>query len=206
MSFAFGDQTRRRVISALANLQSFSSGRGGNDEGLVGLTGPYRKLTPVKYGALPHRYARKGDLDDAMYVVYCYGTPIAWVAMADEATEEGRVNFLPDWQYSPTTTYYQGLVAQAWGDKVADPDQELSRQKNKGTERGRSSDFRYGRVVAARESRPVSPRTAFRVDAARMQPGSDNLPAGAEARDFDRVLADIDGTLSTYKRWTPAHP
>jgi hypothetical protein len=217
-TFAFRDETRRRVISALANLRPFTSGRGGNDEGLVGLSGPYRKLTNIKYGALPERYARKGRLDEAMYVVYCYGTPIAWVVMDDEANETGRINFMPDWQYSATTTYYQGLVFQSW-DGIVDPDQELSRKENRGTERGRASDVRYGRVTAeqaeaareARENRPVSPRTAFRDDAHHFRPRrasmvGNNLPQGADARDAARVLSDIGKVLADNSRSYPAHP
>lgn len=142
MSFAFGDQTRRKVITALANLRPFSATGVEHDEGLVGLSGPYRKLTNTKYGALPREYAK--GLDDAAYVVYCYGTPIAWVVMADEATEDGRVNFVPDWQYSATTTYYQSLVLQAWGGKCVDPNREKSERDNRGTARARSARTRYG--------------------------------------------------------------
>lgn len=231
---SFGVETRRRVISALANLRPFHSAEhSANDHALVGLPGPYRRLTNAKYGALPREYAK--GLDDAMYVVYCYGTPIAWVVMADEATEDGRVNFMPDWQYSATTTFHQGVIAEAWG-KIHDPNQAKSKRDNAGTARARRSDLLYGRVTAAevearreaRENRPASFRTAFRDDAARMAPPAEqhshhsawrpgelhrtarmdgnNLPEGADIRDAERVRADIDRVLADNDRWHPAHP
>lgn len=167
MAFSFGRDTHDRAVRSLANLKTFRATRGGSGEGLEGITGPCRRLTGSKYGALPREYAR--GLDDAQYVVYCYGTPIAWVTMADDATEEGRVNYMPDWQYSATTTYYQGLVRQAWGDKIVDPRPEYSREQNRGTDRGRSSDERYGRVPRReRETRPVSARTSFSNDRSRV--------------------------------------
>lgn len=170
-TFAFRDETRRRVLSALANLRTFSASDAGSGKGLEGISGPCRRLTNVKYGALPHAYAH--GLEDAAYVVYCYGTPIAWVVYEDpEDDTSRRTNYLPDWQYSATTTYYQGLVREAWGDKVVDPDPDKSRRDNRGTPRGRSSDERYGRSrsTAPRRSaadRPVSHRTSFGVDSQR---------------------------------------
>lgn len=249
--FSFGDVTRRKVITGLANLRMFKSTEHGSiDHGMVGLPGPYRRLTNANYGALPREYVV--GLDTAMYVVYCYGTPIAWVTMADEATEEGRVNYMPDWQYSAATTYYQSLIADAWGsDKIHDPNREKSKRDNRGTARGRRSDVVYGRETAAdaearreaRENRPVSHRTAFRDDAHRSRPtlaqsmmaafapsgppagaeretrsgghlgglfvpadmDGDNLPAGADVRDTQRVLTDIDKALNS-TGWRPAHP
>lgn len=161
MTFAYGRETRRRVLSALANLRAFQASNAGHGTGLEGIPGPYRRLTNAKFGALPHAYAH--GLEDATYVVYCYGTPIAWVAMADDATEEGRVNYMPDWQYSATTTYYQSLVAEAWGDKVVDPNPAKSKRDNRGTKRGRTSDERYGRAADL----TVSHRTSFGVDSQR---------------------------------------
>lgn len=174
---SFGQETRRRVVSALANLRPFQSSKfSALDHSLVGISGPYRRLTNAKYGALPREYAV--GLDDAVYVVYCYGTPIAWVTMADEATEDGRVNYVPDWQYSATTTFHQSVIIDAWGsNKIVDPNPAKSKRDNHGTARGRRSDAVYGRLTAeqeavrreARENRPVSFRTAFRDDAARFR-------------------------------------
>lgn len=144
--FAFGEGTRQSVIRSLSNLQPFRATGGTRDEGLVGISGPCQRLLGTKYGKLPPKYAV--GLDDAMYVVYCYGTPFAWVGMTDEATEVDRVNWMPDWQHSATTTYYQNLVFQAWGSKVRDPAPEFSKRENRGTTRGRTSDVRYGRVPA----------------------------------------------------------
>lgn len=215
--FSFDEGTRRRATSALANLQPFRATRGGPDEGLVGMSGPYRKLTGARYGALPREYAK--GLDGAMYVVYCYGTPIAWVVMDDEATEEGRVNFMPDWQYSATTTYYQALIVDAWGSRnLHDPNRAKSQRDNRGTARGRRSDVVYGRETAeqaeaqreARENRPVSHRTAFRDDAHRFRAQARmdgaNIPPEAEERDARRVLKDIEAALDSNRAWTPAHP
>lgn len=158
MSFAFGRTAREMVVRNIANLRSFEHG------GVSGRTGGCTRLK-----ALPRQYA--AGLEDAAYVVYCYDTPIAWVTMEDDATEEGRVNYMPDWQYSATTTYHQGLVWEAWGDKVADPNPRFSRSENAGTPRGRSSDERYGRVPrrerAALPVRPVSARSSFAADAFR---------------------------------------
>lgn len=209
-AFAFGDETRRYVINGLANLRPFQSSRGDTTNGMVGMTGPCRRLLGVRYGALPREYAK--GLDDAMYVVYCYGTPIAWVVMDDEATEDGRVNFMPDWQYSATTTYYQSLIADTWGSRnLHDPNQAKSQRDNRGTARGRRSDAVYGRETAeqaaarreARENRPVSHRTAYRDDAAHMRPPranpSDPLVPGMDCGsgygepDRSRRRASMDG-------------
>ncbi len=164
-TFAFGRDTRRRVISALANLRNFQGNeRSALSDGLVGLNGPCRRLTSSRYGALPSEYAV--GLDEAEYVVYCYGTPIAWVSNADGARFEGdvpRVNYVPDWQYSATTTYYQGLVMDAWGGKCVDPNPRKSRRDNRGSARGRSSDARYGR-------RGQEPTAAEVARAARLSP------------------------------------
>ena len=132
MTFAFGRQGREQVIRNIANLRTFEHG------GISGRQGGTRRLNK-----LPREYAH--GLENAVYVVYCYDTPIAWVVMDDDATEEGRVNFIPDWQYTATTTYHQGLVWEAWG-KAVDPDPRFSARENRGTARGRSSDERYGRV------------------------------------------------------------
>jgi hypothetical protein len=216
-SFAFGREGREQVIRNIANLRTFEHG------GVSGRQGGTRRLNK-----LPRAYAR--GLDDAVYVVYCYDTPIAWVTMEDDATEEGRVNFMPDWQYSATTTYYQSLVWAAWGDKVVDPDPRFSARENRGTARGRSSDVRYGRVPApvrgpsaeqiAREARrtaqldaerrsSVPSRTApsgppeYLLDRRYSDPDwSPGLPDGADQRDERRVERDLERTGGTRR----AHP
>lgn len=207
MSFAFGRRAREQVIHNIANLRTFKHG------GIYGRQGGTRHL-----GSLPRAYAR--GLEDVTYIVYCYDTPIAWVTMADDATEEGRVNYMPDWQFSATTTYYQGLVWAAWGDKIVDPDPRYSNAENRGTARGRSSDVRYGRVPqtgAARDthayveateaSRPS--RTApsgppeHLLDPRYSDPDrSPGLPEGAAVRDAQRVRRDLDRTGGSRR----AHP
>jgi hypothetical protein len=137
MAFAYGQHTRRRVLAGLHDLVSFKAAeREPLRHGLVGLTGPYVQLTATRYGALPTEYL--GAMEHAQYVVYAYGTPIAWVL------DNGRA-FLPDWQYSATVTYYQNLIRAAWCGHVLDPNPLYSRAQNRGTPRGRSSDARYNR-------------------------------------------------------------
>lgn len=178
MTFAYGRETRRRVIRALANLRNFQ----GNEsvplsEGLTGLNGPLRRLLSSPLGALPEQYAETLRGEDVQYVVYCYGTPIAWVAWEDGET--GRVNYVPDWQYSATTTYYQSLVMEAWGGKCVDPNPRKSRQDNRGSARGRSSDVRYGRVRGAVPvDRPGSGRASWRAT----EPMPEGLLEGTRGR------------------------
>jgi hypothetical protein len=156
MPFAYGQHTRRRVLADLHNLVSFKASESELlSHGLVGLTGPYVQLTATRYGALPPEYL--GGLDHAQYVVYAYGTPIAWVL------DNGGA-YLPDWQYSATVTYYQNLIMQAWSGYVLDPNALYSRAQNRGTPRGRSSDARYGRTEhVAQAIREVEPRRYGRV-------------------------------------------
>lgn len=206
MTFAYGRDTRRRVIRALANLRNFQANeRVGLSEGLTGLNGPCRRLTASRYGALPREYAV--GLEEAEYVVYCYGTPIAWVANADGAQFEGdtpRINFMPDRQYSATTTYYQSLVHEAWGDKVRDPNPAKSRRDNRGTARGRTSDARYARhrEASASPRRATdgyghAPRAEFNARAAAMEVGAIRAERGRASREqiLNPRYADPD--------WTP---
>lgn len=220
-TFAYGGETRDRVIRALSNLRNFQgSERHALSEGLTGLNGPYRSLLSSRYGALPREYAV--GLDTAVYVVYCYGTPIAWVTADDEDAAQDRHNWVPDWQYSATTSYYQGLVMQAWG-TFSDPDPRKSKRDNRGSARGRTSDARYGRIpatagqratargyVEAREAmeparlgrtRPGVP--AHLLDARFSDPNwSPGLPEGADIRDYRRVEEDMARTNGRRR----AHP
>lgn len=219
MPFAYQRDTQQRVVRALANLSNFQGNeRSPYDEGLTGLTGPYRRLTNVRYGALPREYTR--GLDEAAYVVYCYGTPIAWVTWDDDASQTDRINYVPDWQYSPTTTYHQGLVLTAWGNCV-DPNPTLSRRDNRGTARGRSAQARYeatqvqprGRLARLIGRSPASAESAARANTPVPSYLTDRrfsdpewtpvpLPEGADERDFARVENDLarDGGR------TRAHP
>jgi hypothetical protein len=187
MTFAYGRETRRRVLRALGNLRNFQ----GNEslplsEGLTGLNGPLRRLLSSPLGALPEQYAETLRGEDVQYVVYCYGTPIAWVTWEDGET--GRVNYVPDWQYSATTTYYQGLVMEAWGGKCVDPNPRKSRKDNLGTARGRSSDARYGRVRGAVPvDRPGSGRASWRT--------TERMPEGL-----------LEGTRGRVGRTAPSGP
>lgn len=199
MTFAFRGQNRDEVVRNIANLRTFSHG---------GLAGKQGGTTRLK--ALPRQY--EAGLENAVYVVYCYDTPIAWVVMADEATEEGRVNFMPDWQYSATTTYYQGLVWAAWGDGIVDPNPRYSKAENRNTSRGRSSDERYGRVPrrAPVQRRAVNhrgvaydPRVERDMAEARrgcIAPGRDAMVADYSFAAQDELMDEVRG----YRH--PSHP
>lgn len=192
MTFAYGATTRRRVLSALANLRTFQ-GNGSHryDEGLTGLVGPYRKMLGSLYGALPAAYAT--NLHHAEYVVYCYGTPIAWVTNADGATgpdDDPQVNFMPDWQYSPTTTYYQGLVRQAWGDRIVDPcPQETARAR-----RQKRDEINARRRAARRTATaPGAARAAgWSGETRYSRPGQEDRQQLSRAQLLDPRLADPD--------------
>jgi hypothetical protein len=68
------------------------------------------------YGHLPARL--RSSVDRAMYVVYSYDTPIAWVT-ENEGHDEGRsadvTYHVPDVGYSPTTGQQQWSCLSAWG-------------------------------------------------------------------------------------------
>lgn len=60
---------------------------------------------PAGYvGRLPERWRQ--SLEQAVYVVYSYGTPIAWVDTSGRWTQ-------PDVHYSVTTTRHQSKIATA---------------------------------------------------------------------------------------------
>lgn len=199
MTFAFGQRARREVIKNISNLRSFEHG------GISGRLGGCTRINK-----LPRAYAAHTGLHRAYYVVYCYDTPIAWVTMADDANEEGRVNFMPDWQYSATTTYYQKLVWEAWGDdKISDPNKDYSREENAGTVRGHTSDARYGRVTPAppaRRARLSERDAAYARDLAVRMAGAPSrtsyAPPGGEAAQRQRMARLLDARYSD-PDWTP---
>jgi hypothetical protein len=68
---------------------------------LYGGNNPYRFPT----GYMPNEWVRRYRLDNPTYVVYSYGTPIAWVA------DDGR-EVVPYVTYSVSTTRHQGQARQ----------------------------------------------------------------------------------------------
>lgn len=62
-------------------------------------------------GRLPFEY--KASCAQADYVVYSYGTPIAWHLRGDYASDAGHEWVLPDEGYSLTTTRHQNKIAVA---------------------------------------------------------------------------------------------
>jgi hypothetical protein len=71
----------------------------------------------VTLGLLPRRWHRQ--VREAVYVVYSYDTPIAWVR---EAPQNGPRNpywyTVPDVGYSPTTGQHQMACMDAWADQM----------------------------------------------------------------------------------------
>ena len=61
---------------------------------------------PTDLGLLPPVHS--AGIEDAVYVVMSYRTPIAWV------DDDGEID-IPNVGYSPTTGQHQHLVAHAWG-------------------------------------------------------------------------------------------
>lgn len=76
-----------------------------------GRNGPAQDMghLPVKY----HSSAR-----EAVYVVYSYGTPIAWVVELDLEVGDPYRYTVPDVGYSPTTGQHQYEVLEAWADHL----------------------------------------------------------------------------------------
>lgn len=67
----------------------------------------------VTMGHLPRRF--HGTARQAVYVVYSYDTPIAWVVEPEDGVQWFDV---PDVSYSPTTGQQQYACLDAWADKL----------------------------------------------------------------------------------------
>lgn len=71
----------------------------------------------VDMGYLPARL--HASARSAVYVVYSYGTPIAWVTEnEDERSREPYVYHVPDVSYSPTTGRHQMGCVEAWSTAI----------------------------------------------------------------------------------------
>jgi hypothetical protein len=67
----------------------------------------------TSFGHLPTMYY--APVREAVYVVYSYGTPIAWVTEnEDRSSREPYVYHVPDIGYSPTTGQHQMECRAAW--------------------------------------------------------------------------------------------
>lgn len=76
----------------------------------------YRGLA-VLMGHLPRQY--QASARQAVYVVYSYDTPIAWVTELEVRTPHCAYRYhLPDVGYSPTTGQHQWAVMEAWGPQL----------------------------------------------------------------------------------------
>lgn len=72
---------------------------------------------PHGMGHLPSRFYR--EVRRAWYVVYSYGTPIAWVASDyGHNTADRGTHWIPDIGYSPTTGVHQLECMEAWADEM----------------------------------------------------------------------------------------
>lgn len=69
-------------------------------------------------GHLPSRY--RSFVREAVYVVYSYDTPIAWVREPDRLADSGDelIYEIPDVGYSVTTGQHQMAVMEAWADHM----------------------------------------------------------------------------------------
>lgn len=85
--------------SLIKDREAFVMGTRGNVHAYPGWNGAR--------GFLPDNEVTDG-LRSAIYVVYSYGTPIAWVT-------EDDVKVIPDVGFSATTSQHQYMVAAAWG-------------------------------------------------------------------------------------------
>lgn len=65
----------------------------------------------VTFGHLPRKY--HASAREAVYVVYSYGTPIAW-AVEVQHGENPYTYVVPDVGYSPTTGQHQDACLEAW--------------------------------------------------------------------------------------------
>jgi hypothetical protein len=71
----------------------------------------------TSYGHLPRKY--HGSVRQAVYVVYSYDTPIAWVLEAPNSSTGDPYWFkVPDISYSITTGQHQMACVEAWADHM----------------------------------------------------------------------------------------
>jgi hypothetical protein len=73
----------------------------------------------VSLGHLPGKY--HASAREAVYVVYSYDTPIAWVTENPDVGRDRGHPYLfhvPDVSYSPTTGEHQYAVLEAWQDEL----------------------------------------------------------------------------------------
>lgn len=71
---------------------------------------------PVSFGHLPARLHASARL--AIYVVYSYETPIAWVTEGADGRRTELVYHVPDVGYSPTTGQQQYACLDAWREQA----------------------------------------------------------------------------------------
>lgn len=93
---ALGRLSRKALQTGVDNLSDFDAGN---------LIGKHRaRGEKVDLGRMPKKEAH--GIDKAIYVIYSYGTPIAWALSKDTW-------IIPTTKFSVTTTQHQSLVKTA---------------------------------------------------------------------------------------------
>lgn len=146
--------------------------------GLKGLRG-----APDSFGYLPEEYHDRAAQAD--YVIYSYGTPIAWVT-------DGQPH-CPDIGYSPTTAQHQYLTAHALG-------LAFQPRRNRTTVRIPPNASAYGRPLRARSGGVDGVRPGEHI-----HPGRRSAYAGMGD---DAAHMDGSGSWDPYRPGYrhPAHP
>jgi hypothetical protein len=160
----------------------------------------------VTLGLLPRRWHRQ--VREAVYVVYSYDTPIAWVR---EAPQNGPRNpywyTVPDIGYSPTTGQHQMACMDAWADQM----------RSQGTYRrwpGRGREVVqvpgnaevYGRTIRARAGGMDGVRPGEAVGSRQSSVYDDDLRVrGASAYEDTGDDASHWSPSGSFDRW-PSHP
>jgi hypothetical protein len=83
----------------IANRVAFT----GNN--LYGVVTPFGSVIVYELGRLPQEFRDQLKLDQPDFIVYSYGTPIAWHSNSGW--------FMPNCKYSVTTSKHQGYVRRA---------------------------------------------------------------------------------------------
>lgn len=122
---------------------------------------------PVSFGHLPRRF--HDSARSAVYVVYSYGTPIAWVLENEYDPRNPYWYEVPDIGYSPSTGQHQMVCMEAWADHMLRqgtyrrwpaPHREVVRVPGNAEVYGRIIRARHGGVDGVRPGEVVGSRTS----------------------------------------------
>lgn len=137
------------------------------------------------YGHLPARL--RASVDEAVYVVYSYDTPIAWVTEGDTRAPLSTYRYhVPDVGYSPTTGQHQHTCLDAWRGQARlglldrHGRREVVRVPGNAEVYGQERRLRAGGMDGAEPGSVVGRRSAYEDtgdDASHWSPGP-NAPGG----------------------------